>query len=188
MKHKLPRVPHSSQEEGQSKPTIKSSIGQDDGRPHRRLHHAPAAAPRLAMAPAPRVRLRPLRAPLQGRLLHLLAHPRRYVHDGSIASSSFSSNSPAVDSDCCGMARCRWLLRVRHRGRLLQRRLPRRRQPRAVPRRRRRRRLLPGPVPATAAATATFTNQITSQAGADRALDSQSVAPVLCCAVLCVSP
>uniref|UniRef100_A0A804RD91 Uncharacterized protein n=1 Tax=Zea mays TaxID=4577 RepID=A0A804RD91_MAIZE len=93
-----------------------SAWTKDDGRPcwsPRRLHAPPA--PRLA--PAPRVRLRPLRAPLQGRiLLHLLAHPRRR------------------------------LLRVRHRGRLLQRRAPRRRRPRAVPRRRRLRRLLPGAV------------------------------------------
>ncbi|PUZ42988.1 hypothetical protein GQ55_9G625900 [Panicum hallii var. hallii] len=95
--------------------SAKAEVG-EDGRPcPPRLLLLPCAPPRPAN-PAPRVRLRPLRPPLQGRLLHLLAHP------------------------------CRRLLWVRRRGGGHGRRLPRRRGPRAVPGRRRLRRLLPGPV------------------------------------------
>jgi hypothetical protein len=52
---------------------------EEDGRPCPPcLLLLPCAPPRPAN-PAPRVRLRPLRPPLQGLLLHLLAHPRRYA-------------------------------------------------------------------------------------------------------------
>jgi hypothetical protein len=70
---------------------------------------------------------------------------RRRLH--STAPSFLFSPSSPINSNCGDMHARRRLLRVRHRGRLLQRRAPRRRRPRAVPRRRRLRRLLPGTVP-----------------------------------------